>query len=154
MGMVRVFEWPDGTLAVMEPGSGVTLDEAQQRAMAVDPAGLPWGSFRNMLHTDLPPKKEVDADGDQEPVRAAWRMSGNQVVVDQTKIPPNWAGLRFRLMAEYSAEDAIITRIGAFDAAMITQDVQQARSVIGEMRRALDPQDRARFNEIVHTKKF
>lgn len=151
---VRVFEWPDGRLAIMNAVEGVTLDEAMQKAQAADPNGLPYGNFTDVEDTDLPPRVEVDADGDDEAVRGGWRKQGSSVVVKQDKVPPNWVGLRGRLMIEYSDDDAIVLRIGAFDGAMTTQDVQQARAIIGLMRAALEPQQRARFNQIVNTKKF
>ena len=86
MAMCRVFERPDGTLAVVHPAPEGRRDSetedvwlarvwAETVEKSSDLAGLP---FHDMDDTDLPPRAAPcqDGCGEEHPVRNLWRMMG------------------------------------------------------------------------------
>ena len=111
MSLVRVFENPDGHLRVLmispnqrnaNETEAETLERVAADVTANDPslAGLP---YHDMENTDLPPRLQVDAHGDDYECRNAWRRNGTAVLIDDTRVGPNWSRVAKRLRRRFNA---------------------------------------------------
>ena len=80
----------------------------------------------------LPERDQVDAEGDKCSCRNAWRANGGQVVIDDTKIPPNWPGLVKRLRVHLKPRQKLIlaSELASLRDAMENADKELAREVV------------------------
>jgi len=107
---VRVIERPDESVIMIVPAIkdkkagkryNETDDQASGRLIAKTLKKHPTlkdlpSITLNM--DDLPERARIDAQGDPCPCRAAWRISGQKVVIDDTKIPPNYGEVYGRVL--------------------------------------------------------
>lgn len=119
MPLCRVFQYPDGSVGVMCPNSRLrtlgetdvafvnricTADALKEPTVDANGNPLPGPFLKDVPFTDvdaaiLPMRTRVDAQGDDCPCRNSWRWDSvnSTVVVDETKVQPNWAPLFSRL---------------------------------------------------------
>lgn len=144
---VRRFVALDGSIRFVVPNWRRKLaNESEQQftdrvfaeAVEKDPS-LVGLAFADIDDSTLPPRSRVDAQGDEHSVRDAWRMNGGGIViVDESKVPPNWDKLTVRLnnLLPPAKRAALASELSALREAARTRDDQLVQAIYDRIKAA------------------
>ena len=153
---VITYTRPDGGVSVLVPAPACLADLQRPPGPLVagycPPLGLTraqaleWvrqkdvpataSNVRLVDQATLPPREEVDAQGDPRPVRDAWRLAAGQIQIDRTVLGPSWRTLvqRLRLVMPETDRTRFAAWLDAVERAARAQDAAQLRALLGSLR--------------------